>query len=70
MPEELREEICRLAAENQVALEQSPLAAIAEVGSEQAVRMLRCFSGRANYSRFDEILAIVPDTEPLLGDAL
>lgn len=70
LPEELMEEVCRLATENQVSLEQSPLAAIAEVGAEQTVRMLRYFSGRANYSRFDEILARVPDTEPILGDAL
>lgn len=64
------DEICRLASENQVSWEQSPLAAIAEAGADQTVRMLRCFSGRANYTHFDEILARVPDTDPIIEDAL
>lgn len=70
LPEELMEEIRRLAAENQVSLDQWLLAAILEkVGFERTVRLLRRFSERA-YTRFDEILARVPDIDPIPGDEL
>lgn len=71
LPEELIEEIRRLAAENQISLEQWLLAAIAEkVEAERTVRLLRRFAKRADYARFDEILARVPDIEPIPGDDL
>lgn len=71
LPEELMEEIRRLAAENQVSLDQWLLAAILEkVGVERTVRLLRRFSERADYTRFDEILARVPDIDPIPGDEL
>ena len=71
LPEALIEEIRRLAAENQISLEQWLLAAIAEkVEAEQFVRLLRRSAKRADYARFDEILARVPDVEPTPGDEL
>ena len=71
LPEALIEEIRRLAAENQISLEQWLLAAIAEkVEAEQFVRLLRRSAKRADYARFDEILARVPDVEPIPGDEL
>ena len=71
LPEDLIEEIRRLAAENQISLDQWLLAAIAEkVEQARTVRLLRRFAVRADYARFDEILARVPDVEPIPGDEL
>lgn len=71
LPEELMEEIRCLAAENQVSLDQWLLAAIAEkMGFERTARLLRRFAERADYARFDQILARVPDAEPIVGDEL
>ncbi|MGV0029255.1 hypothetical protein [Phormidesmis priestleyi] len=71
LPEELMEEIRRLAAENQVSLDQWLLMAIAEkVGSERVGQLLRRYAARADYDRFDVILARVPEAEPVAGDEL
>lgn len=71
LPEELMEEIRRLAAENQVSLDQWLLTAITEkVGFERTARLLHRFAERADYARFDQILARVPNVEPIAGDEL
>ncbi len=71
LPEELMAEIHRLAMENQISLDQWLLAAIAEkVKAERTVRLLRRFADQADYAHFDQILARVPDVEPISGDEL
>jgi hypothetical protein len=51
-------------------LAQSQLAASEEVGADQTVHLLRSFSERVDYTRFDEILERVPDIAPISGDEL
>lgn len=71
LPEELMEQAQRLAKENQVSLDQWILSAIAQkVGAERTMRLLRHYAARADYARFDEILARVPDVDPMHGDEL
>jgi hypothetical protein len=69
LPDGLLAEVRRLAADNQLSLDEWLLMAIAEkVGAERTSQLLRRYAENANYSRFDEILARVPDAQPLAGD--
>ncbi len=64
------ERIYRVDTENQISLAQSQLAVSEEVGADQTVHLLRSFSERVDYTRFDEILERVPDIAPISGDEL
>ncbi|KYC38391.1 CopG family transcriptional regulator [Scytonema hofmannii PCC 7110] len=71
LPEELMQEVRRLAEVNQVTLEQWLLVAIERhVAAEQSLRHLRLAAQAADYDRFDRILARVPDVNPMPGDEL
>jgi DNA-binding PucR family transcriptional regulator len=71
LPEELMQEVRQLAEINQVPLEQWMIAAIIQkVEAERALSRLRQAAQAADYDRFDQILASVPDTEPMPGDEL
>jgi hypothetical protein len=71
LPKDLLDEIHRLATENEVSPEQWLLAAIAEkVGTAKTERLLRCYVGNFDPEKFEQILARVPDVEPLPGDEL
>ncbi len=69
LPEDLMQEVRRLAEANQVPLEQWLITAIAQkVEVERSLSRLHQAAQRAGYDRFDQILARVPDVEPLPGD--
>lgn len=71
LPEALLEEVRRLAAQNQVTLDQWLLTAISEkVGAERTIQLLRHYAERADVAQFDRILSRVPDVEPISGDDL
>jgi hypothetical protein len=71
LPEDLLTEVQQLAAANQTPIDQWLLEAIAEkVGAERSVRLMQECAKKADYDRFDQILARVPDVEPIPGDEL
>ncbi|NEO50343.1 MAG: CopG family transcriptional regulator [Moorea sp. SIO4A3] len=71
LPETLLKEIQRLAEENQVYIEQWLVSAVTEkMEAEKVVRLLQSYAEKADYNRFDEILASVPDKEPIPDDQL
>ncbi|AOX00209.1 CopG family transcriptional regulator [Moorena producens PAL-8-15-08-1] len=71
LPETLLKEIQRLAEENQVSIEQWLLNAVTEkIEAQKVVRLLHSYAEKADYNRFDAILASVPDTEPIAGNEL
>ncbi|AFY89223.1 hypothetical protein [Chroococcidiopsis thermalis] len=71
LPEELIQEVRQLAAANQIPLEQWLIAAITQqLEVERSFSRLRQAAQIADYERFDQILARVPDIEPMLGDEL
>ncbi|NEO74844.1 MULTISPECIES: CopG family transcriptional regulator [Moorena] len=71
LPETLLKEIQRLAEENQVSIEQWLVSAVTEkIEGQKVVRLLQSYAEKADYNRFDQILASVPDTEPIAGDEL
>ncbi|MBD2775371.1 CopG family transcriptional regulator [Iningainema tapete] len=71
LPEELMQEVRRLAQMNQVPPEQWLIAAIKRhVAAEQSLSHLWLAAKSADYDRFDQILARVPDVNPMPGDEL
>ncbi len=71
LPEELMQEVRRLAEVNQVPVEQWLIAAIARhVAAERSLSHLWLAAQAADYDRFDQILARVPDVNPIPGDEL
>ncbi|MEC4812205.1 MAG: CopG family transcriptional regulator [Scytonema sp. PMC 1069.18] len=71
LPEELMQEVRRLAQVNQVPLEQWLIAAIERrVAAERSLSHLSFAAQAADYERFDQILARVPDVNPMPGDEL
>jgi hypothetical protein len=71
LPEELMQEVQQLAAASQIPLEQWLIAAITQqLEVERSLSGLRQAAQIADYERFDQILARVPDIEPMLGDEL
>jgi len=66
LPNDLLEEISQLANENDVSLDQWLVAAISEkVGAARTERLLRHYAEKADEEQFAQILARVPDVEPL-----
>lgn len=71
LPEELMQEVRRLAEVNQVPLEQWLITAIKRhVAAERSLSYLWQAAQAADYDRFDQILARVPDVNPMPGDEL
>ncbi|NEQ10626.1 MAG: CopG family transcriptional regulator [Moorea sp. SIO4E2] len=71
LPETLLKEIQRIAEENQVSIEQWLLSAVTEkIEAQKVVQLMQSYAEKADYNRFDAILASVPDTEPIPGDEL
>jgi len=71
LPEELMQEVRRLAQVNQISLEQWLITVIERyVAAERSLSHLREAAQAANYDRFDQILARVPDVNPIPGDEL
>jgi hypothetical protein len=71
LPEELMQEVQRLAEVSQLKLDEWLIAAIAQkVEAERSLSSLRQAAQRADYDRFDQILARVADVEPMPGDEL
>lgn len=71
LPNELIEEARRLAAESRVSLNQWFLGAIADkIEAERMMRSLRQYAEKVDEARLDEILARVPDVDPIPGDEL
>jgi hypothetical protein len=71
LPEELMQEVRRLAHMNQVPLEQWLITVIERhVATERSLSHLWEAAQAANYDRFDQILARVPDVNPMPGDEL
>ena len=65
LPEDLLEEIRRLAAENEVSPEQWLIVAIAEkVGTAKTERRLRRYAANLDPEQFEQTLARVPDVAP------
>ena len=68
---ELMQEVRRLAEVNQMPLDQWFISVIAQkVEVERSLGQLRLAAQGVDYGRFDEILARVPDVEPMPGDEL
>lgn len=71
LPEELMQEVRRLAQMNQVPPEQWLIAVIERhIAAEQSLSHLWLAAQAADYDRFDQILARVPDVNPMPGDEL
>jgi hypothetical protein len=71
LPNDLLEDIQRLAAENEVSPEQWLIAAIAEkVGTAKTERLLRRYAANLDEGQFNQTLARVPDVDPIPGDEL
>ena len=71
LPDELLHEIQRLAEEKQMSLDRWLLSAITEkIEAQRTVHLLETYAKKADYSRFDQILDRIPNTEPLPGDEL
>ncbi|MBO3460299.1 CopG family transcriptional regulator [Aetokthonos hydrillicola Thurmond2011] len=71
LPEELMQEVRRLAQVNQVPLEQWLITVIeGHVAAERSLSQLWQAAQAADYDRFDQILARVPDVNPIPGDEL
>ncbi|MDF5713372.1 MAG: CopG family transcriptional regulator [Rhizonema sp. NSF051] len=71
LPEELMQEVRHLAEVNQVSLDQWLITVIQRyVAAERSLNQLRLAAQAADYERFDQILARVPDVNPMPGDEL
>ena len=71
LPPELLEEAQKLALRKQVPLSQWIMSAInAEIEAEKARLEIEGCARNADYRKFDEILARVPDVPPVEGDEL
>jgi len=71
LPEELMQEVRLLAQVNQISLEQWLITVVERyVSAEGSLSHLREAAQAANYDRFDQILARVPDVSPIPGDEL
>ncbi len=71
LPNELIEEARRLAAESHMSLTQWFLRAIADkIEAERMMRTLLPYAQKVDEARLDEILARVPDVDPIPGDEL
>ncbi|WP_017297806.1 hypothetical protein [Nodosilinea nodulosa] len=69
LPSDLLEEIRQLAADSGVSLDQWLVAAIAEkVGAARTERLLRRYAEKFDEEQFAQLLARVPDVDPLPGD--
>ncbi|MEM6597290.1 MAG: CopG family transcriptional regulator [Cyanobacteria bacterium P01_C01_bin.69] len=68
---ELTAEAQKLATENQVPLSQWLTSAIsAKIEAEKTRRLLESYAKKADYEKFDAVLARVPDVPPMEGDEL
>ena len=71
LPNELIKEARRLAAESRMSLNQWLMVAIADkIEAERMMRSLRQYAQKVDEARLDEILARVPDVDPIPGDEL
>ncbi len=71
LPNDLLEEIRQLADESDVSLDQWLIAAISEkVGSAKTKRLLQRYANQLDEAKFAQILARVPDVDPMPGDEL
>jgi hypothetical protein len=68
---DLLEEIQRLAGASEISLDQWLLSAIFQkLETEKTQQVFQEYAKKADFDRFDQIMARVPDLEPLLGDEL
>jgi predicted transcriptional regulator len=71
LPNELLEEIQQVAQASQLSMDQWVLNAIAQkLESEKTQQLFQRYAQQADFERFDQILARVPDVEPIPGDEL
>ena len=71
LPKDLLEEIQQVAQANQLSIDQWFLNAIAhKLEAEKTQRIFQGYAQNADFDRFDQILAKVPDVEPMSGDEL
>jgi predicted transcriptional regulator len=71
LPNELLDQVQRLASKHQLSLEQWLLLAISEkVNAEQSFEVMQSYAARADYAAFDAVMAKVPDVPPMPGDEL
>ena len=71
LPAELLEEVQKLASENQISLTQWLISAIsAKIAANKTRQVLRSHAQYADYAKFDELLARVPNVEPVKGDEI
>ncbi len=71
LPNDLLEEIQQIAQASQLSLDQWVLNAIAQkLEAEKALRLFQSYAQKADFNRFDQILARVPDGKPMPGDEL
>jgi hypothetical protein len=71
LPDTLLEEARVMAESAQVSLEEWISGAIAhKVEWEKTQGVFRQYAAKADFARFDEMMARVPDVEPLPGDEL
>jgi hypothetical protein len=71
LPSDLLEEVQRLAVDGRESLDQWLVGAIAQrLETEKSLKILKQYASKADDVRFREILARVPDVEPMPGDEL
>jgi hypothetical protein len=71
LPNELLEEIQQMAQANQLSLEEWFLSAIAQrLALEKTQQQFQHYARPADFARFDQMMARVPDVAPLPGDEL
>ncbi|MEO1685145.1 MAG: CopG family transcriptional regulator [Cyanobacteria bacterium J06631_12] len=71
IPPELLAEAEKLATENQMSLSQWVASAIsAPIEAEKTKRLLEEYARKADYDKFDDIMARVPDFPPIEGDEI
>ncbi len=71
LPADLLEEAQKLAAENQIPLKQWLISAInAKIAVEKTRQLLQSHAQSADYTKFDALLASVPDVPPVEGDEI
>jgi hypothetical protein len=71
LPTELLEEIQKVAQSSQLSIEQWFLGAIEQrLETEKTKNLFQKYAQKADFDRFDQILARVPDVDPIPGDEL
>jgi hypothetical protein len=71
LPPQSIDEIVLLAQKSSLSVEQWLINAIVEkIEAEKKIESIKNYADRADYAKFDEILARVPAIDPIIGDEI